>query len=334
MQVVTSVGFHNTGSGVIDDLLREFPCFAQGGYEMECRLLQDPDGISDLEYNLVENPHRLNSGYALKRFRLMMKQYHRVYNNIFGPHYMDCVEQYIQDLTDIKYKGYWHADIWLEHPIGKYFYWARRGINKCLPANIRKSPWYNYFPEIDTYHVDLTEEEFIHHTHEFMDSLCRLLTNDDSKMILLDQLVHPNNLKRYMRYVRNLKVIVVERDPRDVYLEIQYFKAHVLPLDPYDFCKIYKDSRKMYSTVDDDQTVLYVRFEDMIYKYDEYILKVMKFIGLTPEQHKYPKTRFNPDISIKNTQLWKKYPQYENDIKIIEEELSEYLYPFDLVNND
>ena len=36
-----------------------------------------------------------------------------------------------------------------------------------------------------------------------------------------------------------------------------------------------------------------------------------------------------PDVSINNTQLWNKYPEYDKDIKIIESELSEYLYPFE-----
>ena len=68
MKKIACVGYHATGAGVIDDLFREFDNVAQGMYEVETRLLQDPDGVSDLEYYLVDNPHRLNSGYALKRY--------------------------------------------------------------------------------------------------------------------------------------------------------------------------------------------------------------------------------------------------------------------------
>ena len=38
----------------------------------EFRFVQDPDGISDLEYNLVENHNRHNSGHALKRFKKLV----------------------------------------------------------------------------------------------------------------------------------------------------------------------------------------------------------------------------------------------------------------------
>ena len=48
MKKIACVGYHATGAGVIDDLFREFDNVAQGQYEVESRLLQDPDGISDL----------------------------------------------------------------------------------------------------------------------------------------------------------------------------------------------------------------------------------------------------------------------------------------------
>ena len=311
-------------------IFREFPCFAQGGYEKECRLLQEPDGISDLEYNLVQNPHRLNSGYALKRFRQMAKQYNRVYKNIFGPEYMEYIDAYINQLTTIKYKGYWHGDIWLENPFRRYFYYAKRVINKKLPKKIRKSPWHNYFPDIDTYHVSISEEQFLEITQDFIDGLCKKVLREDNEYVLLDQLVHPNNLSRYMRYVNNLKVVIVDRDPRDIYIEQMRFKEHTLPTNPYEFCEVYRNSRKMITTDYDHANVLFVRFEDMIYKYDEYTQKVMQFVGVTKEQHMNPRTKFNPAVSIKNTKLWEKFSDYSDAVSVIEKELNEYLYDYEL----
>ena len=53
MKKITCVGYHFTGSGVIDDLLRECDNVSQSESEKECRMLQDPDGISDLVFPLV-----------------------------------------------------------------------------------------------------------------------------------------------------------------------------------------------------------------------------------------------------------------------------------------
>ena len=67
MKKVTCISYHNSGSGAVDDYLREYSGIEFAPSDVECRFLQDPDGISDLEYNLVDNWHRLNSGFALKR---------------------------------------------------------------------------------------------------------------------------------------------------------------------------------------------------------------------------------------------------------------------------
>lgn len=43
-------------------------------------------------------------------------------------------------------------------------------------------------------------------------------------------------------------------------------------------------------------------------------------------------SHFKLEVSINNTQLWKKYTFYEADIKQIEKSLKEYLYPFEKYN--
>lgn len=111
MKKIACVGYHATGAGVIDDLFREFDNVAQGQYEVESRLLQDPDGISDLEYNLVDNPHRLNSGFAVKRFLKYVKTTNRTYTKIFGRKWKQLSEQYAHSLATFEFQGYWHGDV-------------------------------------------------------------------------------------------------------------------------------------------------------------------------------------------------------------------------------
>ena len=329
MKIITCVGYHSTGSSVIDDYLREFSCVSQGGPDKECRLLQDPDGVSDLEYNLVENPHRLNSGYALKRFRAMMKRYYRNYSAIIGKDYMDLVDDYISKLTDLEYQGYWYADVALQPSWRRYIWYAQRVVNQLKPKRFRYSYWHSYFPEIKTIHCKLTEDEFLKITREFVDNLAlKMAGGNAKKYIVLDQFVHPNNADRYLRYANDMKVIIVDRDPRDVYINHLRDDDHVLPIEPYAFCRIYRDSRIPTTDHYDESRVLYVKFEDMIYKYDEYTGIVRDFIGIDEKYHKRPKSRFKPEVSIKNTKQWEKYPEYKDAIDIIVKELPEYLYDF------
>lgn len=71
----------------------------------------------------------------------------------------------------------------------------------------------------------------------------------------------------------------------------------------------------------------------MIYKYDETVAKIEMLTGLDNSLHGMQFKKFNPQQSVNNTQIWKKH-NIEAEIKVIEERLAEYLYPFDEVNSD
>ena len=71
-----------------------------------------------------------------------------------------------------------------------------------------------------------------------------------------------------------------------------------------------------------------INFEDMIYNYEVMSEKILDFCNIARENHIKPKTLFNPEKSIKNTQVFKKFTKYADDVKYIEEELKDYLYDF------
>lgn len=327
MKKIACVGYHATGAGVIDDLFREFDNVAQCSYEFEFRILQDPDGISDLEYNLIENPHRLNSGFAVKRFQKYLKRMRYAYTRNFGPQWVKASEKYISELVKIEYSGYWHGDIWLLNPVLQYYHLACRAISRISPKKLKKPAYYNYFPRLHTYHVCVDEMDFLKHTQAYLDALCEAINPEEKEFILMDQPFSPSNLARYTRYVDDVKTIVVDRDPRDVFIFQQLIKEHTLPSDVYGFCEVYRDSRNKVSDAPEG-SCLYVTFEDMIYHYDENVKKVLEFVGIDESHHVRKRERFNPDISIKNTKLWEKYPEYADEVKVIEEKLDEFLYHY------
>lgn len=327
MKKIACVGYHATGAGVIDDLFREFDNVAQGQYEVESRLLQDPDGIADLEYNLIENPHRLNSGFAIKRFLKYVSTTNRTYTKIFGNQWEKISMRYAQSLIAFEYSGYWHGDVWLLNPFWRYWHKARRALAKISPKLIRKPAYYNYFPWLKSYHVNLTKESFYEYSRDYIDSLCVAMNVDKKEYIVLDQLLAPGNPVRYANYVRDLKTIIVDRDPRDVYIHQLNHKDHVLPIDVYQFCQEYRDDRKKISELPADKC-MEVTFEQLIYHYDEYAEKVIDFIGIDKSHWVKPKSHFDPDRSIKNTKLWEKTNKYQKEIAIIEEKLADMLHEF------
>ncbi len=329
MKKIACVGYHATGSGVIDDLFREFDNVSQGFYEAESQFLQAADGISDLEFHLVECPNRLKTGIVVERFLRYAKDTRRMYEKIFGSEWIKMCENYVEAITKFQFQGYHDRPLIVKKPHMKYVILFLKVINKLTPKKYRKPGWYNYFPHEKEYHACISEREFIQKTRDFVDILCsHIPQNENTDYIVLDQLVPGNAPMRYLRYVRDLKVIVVDRDPRDLYIHHQKHCDHKLPSDPYQFCEYYRDIRRKTEIVSSDD-VLYVTFEDMIYKYDEMVKKVMNFVGIDVSHHVSPKSHFNPEVSIKGTQQWNSYPQYLDAVKIIESELPDYLYHYE-----
>lgn len=329
MKKIACVGYHATGSGVIDDLFREFDNVAQGYYEAESRFLQDPDGISDLEFHLVENPNRLVMGTAIERFLRYAKDKRRMYEKIFGSDWMMLCQRYVDSITKFQFLGYHYSQLKTKKPYVGYLHLFYRIMNKLTMEKYKKPVWYDYFPKETEYHACISESDFLEETRNFVDNLAdKIPSNANTEYVLFDQLVAGDNPSRYLRYVRDLKVIVVDRDPRDLYIHHEIHGDHALPKhDPYKFCVYYRDIRKRQCETAPNE-VLYVSFEDMILNYDIMVKKVMGFVGINSIHHIAPKTHFIPEKSIQGTQLWKRYPQYIDAVKIIEQELPDYLYNY------
>lgn len=337
MKKIAVVGYHATGSGVIDDLLRELDNTAFAEYNAELRILHDPDCISDMEYHISTDPHRSGSSLAIKRFFEYCKREARMEEKIFGDKWMTLVSNYADSLCCHKYKGWMTCESQLFPTYSKiiaklkktFFYVLRQKpwVN-ILPSSIQRPRWYNYYPEVITYYANLSEEEFIRKTKSFVEELCSTINKDKKEYIVLNQFTSSHNPMRDLRYVDDMKVIVVDRDPRDLFVHNVSLKDHRLPSEPQKFAKQYRLMRKRCAE-EDPTKVLHVRYEDMIFKYDEMVPIILDFLGIDPAHHVAKKTSFKPGVSINGTQLWiYKAPEYAEAVKIIEEELPDMVYEY------
>lgn len=80
MRFISCVSYYGSGSSAIIDFVSEYNSVYSFTDE-ELWLVQGPDGMSDLEYNLVENFNRHNSGHAIKCYRKLVDFY---CGNLFG----------------------------------------------------------------------------------------------------------------------------------------------------------------------------------------------------------------------------------------------------------
>lgn len=335
MRFISCASYYGTGSSAITDYVSEFDSVFSFTNE-EFRFIQDPDGISDLEFNLVECFNRHNSGHSLKRYKKLVDFYcgnmfGGKYSNFFGDKWRECSYKYIADLTDFTFPGWWQYDL---YDRGSWFYFRKRIVNKVLHKTIwRNQPdrQLNTMKNEITYCSHPSEGKFLTCTQDYIHNLFSSVLPSDKDILMVDQLVPPMNLSRYLRYFNDeIQVIVVDRDPRDVFVLDKYeWKDGIIPNDVGTFVKWFKYTRSHRKTenLDTDQ-IKFVRFEDLIYKYDETTECVRDWLGLDEKDHKRKGQIFKPEVSIHNTQTWKRYPESCEEIKVIEKEFGEYLYEF------
>ena len=330
MKIITCASYFGSGSSALTDLASEYDS-VHPSPDFEFSFIHNPDGVSDLEYHLVNYHNRETSGHALKRFIKLSKinqgtWFNKKYEAYFHGDYKKYTDEYVSNLLDFKYKGYWYFDVNNRSKFSYYFLAAYgkllRKLNVAHPSLLPKEYMYCSHP---------SEEEFMKHTQEYISKLMHSLNSDNKEYLVADQLLPSSNTDKCMRYFKDeIFVIIFDRDPRDVYLltKLIWRYDHYFPKDLENFCKWYKYCRESQKERFNDRHIIYMNFEDLIYRYDETVKLVESFTGLKKSDHTKKFTRLNPKKSVNNTQLWKRYPKYQKDIEYIEKELKEYLYDF------
>lgn len=332
MRIISCASYYGSGSSAITDLLSEYDNIFSFTDE-EFRFVQDPDGISDLEYNLVQNFNRHNSGRAIKRYKRLVDFYagnifsHK-YEKYFHGKWKEKSYQYIDELTDFTYKGSWMYD-YLDR--GVTFYYLTHLPTKLLRATLwRKQPerFLNMLPNEVTYCSHPSEEKFLNATRKYIDSLFGSVSKGFDNVVI-DQIVPSTNLKRYIRYFNNINVVIVDRDPRDIYcLEKYVWKDGMIPTDVETFCKWFRYTRANRDKELENPRVKFVQFEDLIFNYEKTVKSIENWLNLENKNHIKSRKFFDPNISERNTRTWVKYKDEVKNIKYIEENLSEFLYKY------
>lgn len=342
-KIITCAGYYGTGSSAVTDLLGEFDnIYYLGDYEF--RFIQDPNGLADLEYNIVNNYHRHNSGYALKRFKrnidiIVRNKFNQTYEKTFNGQFKKLMYEYIEELTAFKFKGYWHQDV-IDR--GLVFWFVERALDKLLNRVViplmRKGRFVepksiNLLKNEVTYIPYANPQHFYDTTKRYMGKLFDIANIENKEFLMVDQLVPPSNTKKYIQYFDNIKIISIDRDPRDLFcLEKYVWHGGVIPVENIeDFCTWFKITRNHLKNEEDSpEHVLRMKFEDLVYFYEESKERICKFIGLDCEHHTKQFLYFRPNVSVENTRLFNKYPESNAEIRHIEKELHKYCYDFPL----
>ena len=144
-------------------------------------------------------------------------------------------------------------------------------------------------------------------------------------MVILDQAIPPTNIFNIIKFFNKIKVIIVDRDPRDIYVNMAKRKrllgADLSYADSVTkYVKWHKQLRRV-SAEDNagiSKYILRIHFEDLVFKHDESVEKIMKFLG--GDMHHNNKGKyFNYKYSSKNVGMWRKYKDQKVMTRISED---------------
>lgn len=340
MKIITCSSYYGVGSSAFTDLVAEYDNVKDLS-EFEFRFLHDLDGVRDLEYHLVENQNRHNSGHALKRFRklsefnegnFMSKRYSQFFE---GYDYHQLTMKYIDRLSDFDFQGWWFYDLYDKGPRKYYLYQMLNHLFRKFKLDklriLKNETIYCPHPK---------ENEFIDATREYVSSLMRALNKEGKEYLEIDQIVPSSNMESVLKYFTDeIFVFAVDRDPRDIYFSWKYYWKEGIP--PHDgvekFCQWCRFIREVGAGIPtNNDHVVKVQFENLIYKYEDTVKKVELVTGLEPSKHTKKFSKMNPMRSVNNTQVWKRHNSEEDkrELDYIEKTLSNYLYDFSKVSKD
>lgn len=338
---VFSMGYVNTGSSAVTHLMREYSKCTTGRFEKnyEHVLFYTPGGLFDLEDTLLRNNSLFRSDAALDAFCEAMRKLDEYdfgwfggYRNRCGDGFERIVTKFVDSLCEYEMGGNWFYDNKYERRFSQYI----RDIVKFILRRKILDFGKRVIPDGDgrVRFSFVTEDEFYEKAKGFVDGYFNLVGDGSKDTLVVDQPLLPFHLCRLDHYFGDdVRCIVIDRDPRDQFILSKYVSRWLrcsgfFPADVNDFVKFQTRFRKMEIKVDDPR-ILRLHFEDMVYQYEKTIKIMEDFVGLENlGEHVYVRKYFDPEISIKNTQNFRIKPEWEEEVKPIEEGLKEYLYDF------
>lgn len=333
--IIGVTGFGESGSSAVTNILEEFKCVSplRGGAMFECKLFSSV--LFQLE-TALQNQLFVNEAVKEFFYKLMIASKNPFYKENFGSeNLLHFTNEYVNSVC-----GVWLGGAYSERD---NFFIPKSELDNFKRAQIlfnklymnsynlyEQYDWKPSFQQTTNQYFGKFTEEFYTKTQEYTYRIFNAVERKQ-KFILADGLFRPEIAARELNWYSNAKFIIVDRDPRDLYILSKIYKGEpYLPtwnVDTFiDWFKTYRSCNERNSKYPDK--ILQLRFEDLIYEYEESLKKLKEFLNLTDEEHIKKGQIFISEKSKTNTQFFRKHPEYAEDIQKIENELPEFCYDY------
>lgn len=176
---------------------------------------------------------------------------------------------------------------------------------------------------------NLTVAEYRVISNKFLVKLFNILNYTHSDYLVFDQLLSDCeiNAEKNNDYIKNVKTIIVYRDPRDIYAFAKKTDMAWIAHDNVDdFILWYKIMVRHLNL--NDQNNLIVQFEKLVTDYDNEIKRIFNYVEIDGELHNLNKKglRFRPQFSINNVGIWKHSDISSSELEKIKHLLGDYCF--------
>lgn len=342
MKFVDISGFGHSGKGVITDILKEFIGYQVPHYNFEFNLLRIQGGLIDLEHALVNNWSPIRSDAAIRRFyklvnRIGPKATFRSpktlfysngmnYDEYFKGKFSDISKDYILSLISSSYIGDWPYTKIDELPLNQFF--SRLKSKLGFSSSLK----HVYVSDPDNFHLK---------TKKYLNDLFGTIKQEGTEVFITHNSIEPFNPAAGINLFDNAKLIVVQRDPRDIYASTIISEGAFIPqYETKDNWQLKKDMlgnsldlfierqslyyKHVIKDYDNGQ-VLRLQYEDVVLNYEKVLAQLYDFLEENISIHIHKGKFFNPELSSKNIGLWKNMSD-QSVISKIENALKPYCY--------
>lgn len=336
--IVSTCSFGSTGSSAVSDYLKECENVHVMD-KLEFTIAPAVDGLQDLEYNIMKKCARQSSSiYAIQRFRKLILSKRKGWNKRTGISYKAIENElanFIHGITQVEYVGF-SPMIDKKHSAFLKSYFGNSLIEKRFVFPLEKrhiiKENINFYP-LEKVQMSIKPDNFYEASKVFTSNILREMGVDLGKTVVLDQAFSGCDPAGSFLFYDDPYAIVVDRDPRDLYIfakKVLLSRGRFMPSDTVEnFVTYYRKLRENQPYRIPNERILLIQFEEMVYNYEVAVSKIDRFLNV---QNDHRKTIFVPEMSVANTNLIRKYPEFAEDVRIIEEQLSEYLFHFEQYN--
>ncbi len=339
---IAVTGYYGTGSSAIMDLIREYDCarvvpfkdrnyehvvfYVTGGLFNLCTLLTH--GNAPLTSDMIIN----NFVSAMERLDKYDLVWFGSYKKQFGNRFRELYMELVNDLSTSKNEKNLNHVVKSRYSIVKAL--LQVAAHLVLKRNFIQYGSKYIYDKKKVFFSMPTEEEVYKAAKKFTTGYFNMFDEDGITVRVFDHLIWANQVEEYRRCFNDgFKVIVTERDPRDVYLLNKYvwFRPPIghgrphFPTEPKAFIEEWsKTVVRNYSW----NNVKLIHFEDIIYHYEETVKEIEEFIGLDQSRHKDKGKILDVSRSIENTQIFNLKREWADEVEPINKKLSEFIYQF------